>query len=50
MAKGEFRDSLDHPVMFVLLMTVAVVCMASVISWGAKAAGAPGLAGLFQHP
>lgn len=44
------RDSLDHPVFFVLVITVAVVCMASLISWGFKAANMPGPAGLFQHP
>ncbi len=50
MAMAEFKDSLDHPVSFVFLMTIAVVCMAAILSWGAKAAGLPGPAGLLQHP
>jgi len=42
------KGSLDHPVFFVIVMTVAVVCMAAIFSWGAKAAGLPGLAHLFK--
>jgi hypothetical protein len=50
MANGEFKDALDHPVSFVVLMTIAVVCMSALFSWGFKAAHLPGPAGLFQHP
>lgn len=50
MAKGEFRDSLDHPVVFVVLISIAVICMTSMFTWGAKAANLPGLAALTQHP
>lgn len=46
----ELRDSLDHPVFFVLVLTIAVFCTAAVYSWGFKAMGWPGPAGLFQHP
>lgn len=42
------RDSLDHPVFFVIVITVAVVCMSSIASWGFKALGWPGPAALFQ--
>jgi hypothetical protein len=42
-----FAETLDHPVLFVLLMTIAVFCMAAVIQWGAKAAGFGGLATVF---
>lgn len=44
------RNELDHPVFFVVVITVAVVCMSAIFSWGFKAAGFPGPAGLFQHP
>lgn len=47
---SEFKDSLDHPVMFVVLISVAVICFTSILTWGAKAAGIPGLAALTQHP
>jgi len=43
-------EKFDHPVLFVLVLTVAVTCMASVLTWGAKAANLPGPAALFQHP
>lgn len=49
MAAGEFRDSLDHPVFFVILLTVAVSCMAVIFSWGLKAAGLPGPANVFRN-
>lgn len=44
------RDALDHPVMFVLFLTLAVAGMASILTWGAKASGHSGAAVLFQHP
>lgn len=44
------RDSLDHPVFFVIVITVAVVCMASIFTWAFKAMNMPGPAALFQHP
>ncbi|HEY2300522.1 MAG TPA: hypothetical protein VGH66_01435 [Acidimicrobiales bacterium] len=44
------RDALDHPVFFVLVMTIAVVCMSSMLTWGFKAVNMPGPAALFQHP
>ena len=31
------REALDHPIFFVVLMTVAVFCMASIFRWGGKA-------------
>lgn len=42
------RDALDHPVFFVIVMTVAVVSLAAIFSWGFKAAGLPGPAHLFK--
>lgn len=51
MARGEeLRDALDHPIFFVVVMTVAVVCMAAIFVWLFKAAGFQGPAALFQHP
>lgn len=50
MAKGELLDSFDHPITFVILMTVAVVSLAAIFVWLFKAAGMPGPAALFQHP
>lgn len=47
---SDFRDSLDHPIPFVFLMTIAVFCTAALLTWGFKAAGWPGPASLFQHP
>ena len=43
----ELRESLDHPIFFVVVVTVAVFCMASIFRWGAKAAGWPGAATVF---
>lgn len=49
MAAGEIKDALDHPVPFILLVTIAVMCMAAILGWGAKAAGLPGPAAIL-HP
>jgi hypothetical protein len=49
MASGELRDALDHPVFFVIVLTIAVSCMAVVASWGLKAAGLPGPANVFRN-
>jgi hypothetical protein len=43
-------EALDHPIMFVLFMMMAVVGLQSLITWGAKEAGLDGLAALVQHP
>ncbi len=50
MAKGEFLDSLDHPIVFVVLMMFAVLSLAAIFVWLFKAAGWPGPAALLQHP
>lgn len=47
---GRLLDALDHPVMFAFAMTLVVIGFASLITYGAKAAGWPGLAALSQHP
>lgn len=43
-------EALDHPLMFVFFMLLAITGMASLITWGAKEAGLDGLAALVQHP
>lgn len=49
MARG-LRDSLDHPIFFTLCIALTTMAWLALITWGAKAAGLPGLAGLAQHP
>lgn len=44
------RESLDHPIFFTLMIALTTVAWLSLITWGAKAAGLPGLAALAQHP
>ncbi len=51
MAKmAELKDALDHPIFFLFVMSIGVVCMLAILSWGAKAADLPGLSMLLQHP
>lgn len=50
MAKGEVLDALDHPIFFLVVISIGVVCMLAILTWLAKAAGATGLASLLQHP
>lgn len=40
-------EALDHPIFFVLIMTVAVFCTAAVIRWGLKAGNFGGGAAVF---
>jgi hypothetical protein len=44
------RSSLDHPIFFTFAVSLCVMFWLAVITWGAKAAGIPGLAALAQHP
>jgi hypothetical protein len=46
----KFLDKLDHPLLFVLFMLLALKGLESVITWGAKEAGLNGLAHLMQTP
>jgi len=51
MARGtEALDALDHPVVFVFFITLAVIGMTSILTWGFKRANMPGPAALTQHP
>jgi hypothetical protein len=45
-----FMDALDHPVMFGFAITLVVLGFATLITYGAKAWGLPGLAAVAQHP
>jgi hypothetical protein len=47
---GKVLDALDHPIVFVFFITLAVLGMSSLLTWGFKAAGLPGPAALSQHP
>ena len=46
----DFLKRLDHPLLFVLFVFMAVTGMQAVLTWGAKEAGWNGLASLVQHP
>lgn len=50
LAKGEIADALDHPIFFLIVLSIGVVCMLAILSWGAKAANLPGISALLQHP
>ena len=41
------RESLDHPIMFAVLITLVVFSLAAIIRWMAKAQDMPGLANMF---
>lgn len=43
-------ESLDHPVVFVVLITFAVCGCSALMTWGFKAAGLAGPATLVQNP
>jgi len=46
----DIRRNLDHPIFFTFAVSLVVMFWLAVITWGAKAAGIPGLAALAQHP
>lgn len=46
----EFLKKLDHPLLFVLFVFMAVTGMQAALTWGAKEMGWNGLAALVQHP
>ncbi len=43
-------NTLDHPILFVLFVMMAVTGLQALITWGAKEVGWDGLAALVQHP
>lgn len=44
------RDELDHPLVFLIVITIGVLAMSSLITWGAKASGLHGVAAISQQP
>ena len=49
-SRAELANSLDHPIVFTLLITIVVVAWCAIFTWAFKAANMPGPAALFQHP
>lgn len=43
-------EHLDHPLLFVLFMWLAIQGISSLVTWGAKEVGWNGLAAFAQHP
>jgi hypothetical protein len=41
------REALDHPILFLVVVTVGVAAMMSIFRWGFKAANMPGPASVF---
>lgn len=39
---------MDHPIVFLVVMTIGVFATASVLSWGAKSMGWSGIVGFFK--
>ena len=48
--KEEIRNAFDHPVVFTLLVTFAVIFWLAALTWIFKAVNLPAAAGLAQHP
>lgn len=48
--KGKVIESLDHPIPFIFFVTLAVLGMSCLLTWGFKSLGWTGPAGLTQHP
>ena len=45
-----WRETFDHPLFFLIIITVGVMAMSSLITAGAKATGLHGVATLMQNP
>lgn len=48
--RDEILEGLDHPIFFSMVLAIVVACWLAIFTYGAKAAGLPGLAALMQHP
>lgn len=46
----EFLKHLDHPLLFLFFLLIALKGLEAVLTWGFKAANMPGPAALIQHP
>jgi hypothetical protein len=49
-SKEEFLDALDHPIFFLVVVTLGVVAMLAIFTYLAKRYQVPGLAALLQTP
>jgi hypothetical protein len=47
---NNWRESLDHPLFFLIVITIGVMSMSSLFTAGAKATGIHGVASLMQNP
>jgi hypothetical protein len=50
MARGDLADALDHPAIFLLVMSIGVASTLCILAWAFKAAGMPGAAAFVAHP
>lgn len=46
----DFLEHLDHPLLFILFIWLALHGFSAIVTWAAKEAGWTGLAALSQHP
>jgi hypothetical protein len=46
----DFLKHLDHPLLFLLFLMLALKGFEAVVTWGAKEVGWAGLSDLVQHP
>lgn len=46
----DMLEKLDHPLLFLLFLLLALKGMEAFLTWAFKAAGLPGPAALIQHP
>jgi hypothetical protein len=50
MAERDWHETMDHPLVFLIVITIGVMAMSSLITFGAKRSGLYGVASLSQHP
>ena len=50
MAKGDLPEALDHPLVFLIVITIGVASLLCIFAWIAKARGSSGAAAFFAHP
>jgi membrane-bound ClpP family serine protease len=46
----DWHETLDHPLVFLVVITLGVMAMSSLFTAGAKSTGLFGVASLSQHP
>lgn len=50
MANREWRETMDHPLVFLIVITLGVMAMSSIFTWAGKSTGLYGVASISQHP